>query len=181
MNYIYYTLLWLFLSISIYSSEIGIRGYQFGESYSFVLNRESQLQEYQLIPSCTNNNRLVYTGNLFNKPMRLIFYFRTQRLSSISYLWSINTNEMLFSQYLQELLESKYQKYQTKNLKSQTGTFDMISYIQSTKNSSNSTPPLLYINLEKINLSNDTQNFILEFQAYDSDQLIKQKILLENI
>ncbi|MGL5955025.1 MAG: hypothetical protein ACRC0X_00240 [Brevinema sp.] len=176
MNNICYTLFYLFLSISVYSSEIGVRGYQFGEPYSFVLNRESQLQEYQLLPSCTNDNRLIYTGNLFNKPMQLTYHFRTQRLSTISYLWSTDMNEPLFYQYLQELLESKYKKYQTKNIKSQTGTFDMISYVQSSNSS-----PLLYVNLEKITLSNDIQHFILEFQAYDSDQLIKQKILSENI
>ncbi len=174
MNYFY---ILLFLSTITYATEIDIRGYQFGESYATILNTEAQKKEYRLLPSKTNNNRLSYSGHLFNKPVNVIFNFRNQRLSSLSYIWQDITNDTLFLKRTQELLQNKYTPYQTKNIESKGSELHSTSYIQQTTNDNT----ILYINLENITLSNSTQTIILEFRAFDIDETIKQKILLEDI
>ena len=193
MNYLNYILLAIFLlPFTVYSKtpakDSDIRGYTFGEKISFVLNKEYQQKEYKLLPLRTNENQLVYQGSLFNEPVVLIYHFRKNRLSSLSYIWQNVNNDVVFYRYLQKLLKSKYEETTTKQIQALTSDVTINTYIQSITNSitdSNTNKkivsPTLYIGLEKISSSNSNQTFILEFKAYDSDQTIKNKILSEDI
>lgn len=188
MNYFNYILVIFLLPFTVYSKtptkDIDIRGYTFGEKISFVLNKEYQQKEYKLLPLRTNENQLVYQGSLFNEPVFLIYHFRKNRLSSLSYIWQNVNNDVAFYRYLQKLLKSKYEETTTKQIQALTSDVTINTYIQSITNSitiKKIVSPTLYIGLEKISSSNSNQTFILEFKAYDSDQTIKNKILSEDI
>ena len=185
MNYLNYILLAIFLlPFTVYSKtpakDIDIRGYTFGEKISFVLNKEYQQKEYKLLPLRTNENQLVYQGSLFNEPVVLIYHFRKNRLSSLSYIWQNVNNDVVFYRYLQKLLKSKYEETTTKQIQALTSDLTINTYIQSITNKK-IVSPTLYIGLEKISSSNSNQTFVLEFKTYDSDQTIKNKILSEDI
>ena len=186
MNYFKYTLLVIIslFSTTIYSKittkDIDVRGYTFGEKISFVLNNEYKQKEYTLLPLRTNANQLVYQGILFNEPVNLIFHFRKNRLSKVSYIWQNITNDTIFYRYLQVLLKTKYKEAETKQIQALNNDIQINTYIQSITNKKIITPSL-YIGLEKISSSNSNTIFILEFKTYDSDQTIKNKILSEDI
>ncbi len=157
-----------------------VRGYSFGDSYNSILNTEASKNQYRLMPSLTNQNRLVYSGSMLNRDVDLIFHFRNSRLSSITYLWRNASNETLLYHQVNNMLKSKYASFQTHDSNN--------SYIQYSTNittanhkSTTNITPLLYINLEKLTLSNTIHNVILEYQAFDSDKFIKEKILSEDI
>lgn len=168
-------------SYSINNNSVDIRGYQFGESFANILQIEAQKKEFRLLSSQTNNALLVYKGFLLNKPTQLFFHFRNQRLSKITYLWDNLTNETLFYNNLCRLLKNKYSFQKTYKINAQQSTIRISHYQQSVTNEQELITPVLSINLENITQTNEIHHLILEFQAFDSDTTIQNKILSEDI
>lgn len=186
MKYIILIIHLFFFNPKIYSSPFSseIREYQFGEKYSYVLHQELQKKEYTLMTSRTNQQQLVFRGILFNKPMNVIYHFRQSRLASLSYLWQQEQEDFLWQRSILYLLKQKYGEPSTKNITAQESTVEIHSYTSFTTNKIDDQviiSPVLQITLENIILSNSKQTLILEYQSYDSDALIKQKILLEDL
>lgn len=165
----------------------GVRGYTFGEKLSHVLNTEHTQKEYALIPSLTNNNRLVYKGDLFNKAVQLVYIFQEGRLVSLSYFWFLEDMQNTFYNYLTELLTTKYGKATTRNIPTLGGHFQLDSYTKySTNNTTNTTlsNPTTSIDLEIIDITNtkpSKKGYILEFRAYDTDNTVETQILTEDL
>jgi len=164
-----------------------IRGYKFGEKISEVLKKEKSHQEYSLQINSTNENRLVYKGMLFNKKVHLIYLFQDKRLVSLSYFWLLEDLDRIFYKYITDLLSKKYGKGTIKDIPTIGGHFQLDSYakyIGITNDNTISQKAISIIELESIDITNSIRKntaYILEFRTYDSDYIIEQDILLDDL
>lgn len=165
-----------------------IRDYQFGEKLSYVLKNEDRKHELTLLPGSTNNNRLVYQGMLFDEDTKIIFLFRDNRLTSISYFWLLEDKDQCFLNKITFLLTTKYGKSEPrKMIPSAKGSIAIDKYMvikPITNDNKINYQTNLMIELETItNLQHDEKltSYVLEFRPLDPDQIIKNKTLTEDL
>ncbi|WP_143280399.1 hypothetical protein [Brevinema andersonii] len=157
-----------------------IRRNLLGTKYQYILSFEKKQNEYFLDEKASTEDRLVYRGNVLDENAKIIYLFRFQRLIGFMYIWEINKQNNFFIEQLQILLKSKYQNNGSKTIKTSQG--EIFYYFYSTAEQKEK-HEMIHINLEHILFSdaNNKKIIILEFQPYDADSLLKNKILNEDI
>ncbi|MGL4394047.1 MAG: hypothetical protein ACRCS8_02360 [Brevinema sp.] len=177
-----------------------IRGYSFGERSSYIISQEEQKRELRINASQTNANRLVYQGRMFEEDMKVIFSFRQNRLSGLSYLWTFDHTNAYFSNRIFTLINQKYGKAITNNLPSAGGSLNISTYYRELVLTNESNKILTNTNLtiqvetiiqsnEQILIEDETETtnykvsttYILDFMPMDADFIINKKILSEDL
>lgn len=159
-----------------------IRRNLLGTKYQHILSFEKKQNEYFLDEKASTENRLVYKGNVLDEKAKIIYLFRFQRLIGFMYVWEINKQNNFFTEQLQTLLKSKYQNNGSKTIETSQGKIFYNFYSTAEQKEKQKT---IHINLEQILFSDTDKNskkiIILEFNPHDTDLLLKNKILNEDI